>query len=108
VSERSKRVSALSNVRSIVIACRAFESEWGSFPDFDPKASDSGEPPEVFSTSTEVFNLLIPATSCCPTEQMSAQKVKEIARSGAKWHGLPAIHGSLPTVHRSLTHRSPK
>jgi len=60
-SERGKRASSLANVRSIVLACRAFESEWGLFPDFDPKSSDSGEPPEAFSTSTEVFNVLIPA-----------------------------------------------
>lgn len=61
ISPRSQYINALANIRSITIACLSFESEWGRFPDFDPQAAVDGEEPEIFSTSTEVFDLLIPA-----------------------------------------------
>jgi len=61
VQKRGQRINALSNVRSIVVACRSFASEWQTFPSFDPHADRSGGAPESFSTSTEAFNVLIPS-----------------------------------------------
>lgn len=61
VQKRGQRINALANVRSIVLACRSFASEWETFPNFDPNADRSGGQPESFSTSTEAFNVLIPA-----------------------------------------------
>lgn len=61
IQKRGQRIQALSNVRSIVVACRSFASEWQTFPSFDPNADRSGGAPDTFSTSTEAFNVLIPS-----------------------------------------------
>lgn len=94
VSPRGERINFLSNVRSIVLACRAFESEWGFSPDFDPKASDSGEPREILSTSTEVFNVLIPAY--IDTERIFWVKTADPKRA------LPPIEDGVLESHENV------
>lgn len=50
-----------SNIRQILIACRAFATDWdGLFPSFDPDDDEASGGDEGFSTSTEAFNVLIP------------------------------------------------
>jgi len=61
VRTKGKKINALSNVRSITMACRTFEVEWGHFPDFDPRTVKPDKQPEIFGTSTDAFNLLIPS-----------------------------------------------
>ena len=62
IQERGKRIKAVSNVKNIIIGCRAFAADWdGLYPSFDPdEDTSSGENDEGFATSTEAFNVLIP------------------------------------------------
>ena len=62
IQERGKRIKTVSNVKNIIIACRAFAADWdGLYPSFDPDEDTSaGENDEGFATSTEAFNVLIP------------------------------------------------
>ncbi|MEM1442762.1 MAG: type II secretion system protein [Verrucomicrobiota bacterium] len=64
IQERGKRIKSVSNVKNILLACRAFAADWeGLYPSFDPDADTSGggggEDSE-FGTSTDAFNVLIP------------------------------------------------
>ena len=62
IQERGKRIKSVSNLKNIVLACRAFSADWdGLYPSFDPDAEDDGGGEEdEFSTSTDAFNVLIP------------------------------------------------
>lgn len=61
IQQRGQRIKAVSNLKNIVIACRAFASDWeGLYPSFDPDADNEGGEDDSFSTSTEAFNVLIP------------------------------------------------
>lgn len=63
IQERGKRIKSVSNLKNIVLACRAFSADWdGLYPSFDPDAEDEGGGGEdsEFSTSTDAFNVLIP------------------------------------------------
>lgn len=63
IQERGKRIKSVSNVKNIIIACRAFAADWdGLYPSFDPDAEREGGGGEdsEFSTSTDAFNVLIP------------------------------------------------
>src|SRR5210317_1183166 len=65
IQERGKRIKSVSNLKNIVLACRAFAADWeGLYPSFDPNednSQDAGAGAESeFSTSTEAFNVLIP------------------------------------------------
>ena len=65
IQERAKRTKDVSNIKQILLGCRAFAADWeGIYPSFDPDAEQSGgggggEDSE-FSTSTDAFNALIP------------------------------------------------
>jgi len=61
--ENAKISKDASNVRQILLGCRAFAADWeGLYPSFDPDAEEEGGGGEeaAFSTSTEAFNVLIP------------------------------------------------
>lgn len=59
IQERGKRIKSVSNVKNIILACRAFAADWeGLYPSFDPDAEAEGE--DEFGTSTDAFNVLIP------------------------------------------------
>lgn len=62
IQERAKRSRDASNVRQIVLACRAFAADWeGLYPNFDPdKQGESQGEDAKFSSSTDAFNVLIP------------------------------------------------
>ncbi|MDF1863037.1 MAG: type II secretion system protein [Verrucomicrobiales bacterium] len=61
IQERGKRIKSVSNLKNIVLACRAFSADWdGLYPSFDPDADDDGGEEDEFSTSTDAFNVLIP------------------------------------------------
>lgn len=64
MQENAKVTRDTNNVRQIVLACKAFASDWdGVYPSFDPSAESDGgggggEGGEL-GTSTEAFNVLI-------------------------------------------------
>ena len=59
IQERGKRIKSVSNVKNIILACRAFAADWeGLYPSFDPDAENEGE--DEFGNSTDAFNVLIP------------------------------------------------
>lgn len=59
IQERGKRIKAVSNVKNILLACRAFAADWeGLYPSFDP--SDGTDEGGEFTNSTDAFNVLIP------------------------------------------------
>ncbi len=59
IQERGKRIKSVSNVKNIILGCRAFAADWeGLYPSFDPDAESDGE--DTFSSSTDAFNVLIP------------------------------------------------
>lgn len=62
IQQRGQRIKCVSNLKNIVIGCRAFASDWeGLYPSFDPEAdTEQGSSEEGFTTSTEAFNVLIP------------------------------------------------
>ncbi|MEM6915418.1 MAG: type II secretion system protein [Verrucomicrobiota bacterium] len=63
IQERGKRIKSVSNVKNILLACRAFAADWeGLYPSFDPDelADSGGGEDSKFGTSTEAFNVLIP------------------------------------------------
>ncbi len=62
IQERGKRIKSVSNVKNIVLGCRAFAADWeGLYPSFDPDAErEGGGEDSEFSTSTDAFNVLIP------------------------------------------------
>lgn len=57
---KKAREGDLKSVRAMLIACHSFAADWdGLFPSFDPDSEgDTG--PEVTSSSTQPFNVLIP------------------------------------------------
>ena len=65
IQERGKRIKSVSNVKNILLACRAFAADWeGLYPSFDPEeeanSGGGGGADSEFSTSTDAFNVLIP------------------------------------------------
>lgn len=63
IQERGKRIKSVSNVKNILLACRAFAADWeGLYPSFDPNedAQSGGGEDTEFTTSTDAFNVLIP------------------------------------------------
>jgi prepilin-type N-terminal cleavage/methylation domain-containing protein len=62
IQERGKRIKSVSNVKNIILGCRAFAADWeGLYPSFDPDAdNEGGGEDSEFSTSTDAFNVLIP------------------------------------------------
>lgn len=60
IRERGNRTKDLSNIKQILLACRAFAVDYdGLFPSYSTDV-DSSEEGSKFSTSTEAFNELIP------------------------------------------------
>lgn len=62
IQERGNRIKSVSNVKNILLACRAFAADYeGIYPSFDPRADAQGGGEDTeFSTSTDAFNVLIP------------------------------------------------